>query len=146
MPNFRVEQARTQSLTALDRIRAVFPDVPDCADAVFLSADRREALGFVGLPFPPRFARVSRQMPSSARGFAPKAEAFFFASKRKRFLSAIHRGNCRCRRAWRNDYTINQRILLKLTIAKAQQTKQLDKSENTCSGENSEEGIIRKIP
>ncbi len=45
MSNFRVEQTRTQSLTALDRIRTVFPNVPDCADAVFLSADRREALG-----------------------------------------------------------------------------------------------------
>ena len=63
MPNFRVEQARTQSLTALDRIRTVFPDVPDCADAVFLSADRREGLGFVGLPFP---APVCPHLPADA--------------------------------------------------------------------------------
>lgn len=51
MPYFHVEQSRTQSVTALDALKKSFPELPGCADAVFLSADRRRVLGFAGLPF-----------------------------------------------------------------------------------------------
>ncbi len=50
---YTYERARTQTLTAGDRIAQRFPELPagGALDAEFLSADRAEAIGFAGLPF-----------------------------------------------------------------------------------------------
>lgn len=47
------EQARTQTRTAEDRLRAVFPEAAgeQGIDAVFLDAGRTQVLGFIGLPY-----------------------------------------------------------------------------------------------
>ena len=53
MRNYRFEQARTQTIDAIDLVRAAFGDdeATRCSDAEFLSADRTAALGVSGLPF-----------------------------------------------------------------------------------------------
>ena len=48
---FQNEQARTQMITAKERIEKVFGVPEEQIDAVFLDASRKKALGFEGLPF-----------------------------------------------------------------------------------------------
>ena len=51
--NFKMEQARTQSVTARERIVKRFPQVSGsgCLDAEFLDGGRKAGFGVFGLPF-----------------------------------------------------------------------------------------------
>ena len=82
---FSTEQARTQTITACDRIFQAFGQQEGMLDAEFFSGSRKDALGFAGLPVEaPLCARLMNR-PATASYLAgfPGSQLFWLEGENK---------------------------------------------------------------
>ena len=83
--HFSTEQARTQTITACERIIQTFGRQEGALDAEFFSGSRKDALGFAGLPFAAPLCAHLMNRPAAASYLAgfPGSQLLWLEGKNK---------------------------------------------------------------